>query len=65
MVVPGTCWQIRSFWWHVFWVVVGAIMWITLIGIPVALLVWGLAWLWKAYRLVRGFIDLNNNNPMP
>lgn len=57
-------WQIRSFWWYVFWVVVGAIIWVTLIGIPVALLVWSLAWLWKAYRLVRGFIDLNNNNPM-
>ena len=58
-------WQIRSFWWYVFWVVVGAILWVTLIGIPVAVVVWGLAWLWKAYRLLRGFIDLNNNNPMP
>ena len=26
-------WQIRSFWWYVFWVVVGAIMWVTLIEI--------------------------------
>ena len=43
----------------------GAILWITLIGIPVAIAVWGLAWLWKAYRLLRGFIDLNSNNPMP
>ena len=58
-------WQIRSFWWYVFWIVVGAILWITLIGIPGAIAVWGLAWLWKAYRLLRGFIDLNSNNPMP
>lgn len=58
-------WQIRSFWWYLLWVVVGAILWITLIGIPVAIAVWGLAWLWKAYRLLRGFIDLNSNNPMP
>lgn len=58
-------WQIRSFWWYVFWIVVGAVLWMTLIGIPLAFLVWGLAWLWKAYRLLRGFIDLNNNTPMP
>lgn len=58
-------WQIRSFWWYLFWMVIGGILWITLIGIPGALLVWGVAWLWKAYRLLRGFIDLNNNQPVP
>lgn len=58
-------WQIRSFWWYVFWMVIGGVLWITLIGIPGALVVWGLAWLWKAYRLLRGFIDLNNNQPVP
>lgn len=58
-------WQIRSFWWYLFWMVLGGVLWITLIGIPGALLVWGVAWLWKAYRLLRGFIDLNNNQPVP
>ena len=58
-------WMIRSFWWYVVWIVVGAILWVTLIGIPLALIVWGVAWLWKAYRLLRGFIDLNNNSPVP
>jgi len=58
-------WQIRSFWWYVAWVVVGAILWVTLIGIPAAIVVWGIAWLWKAYRLLRGFIDLNSNTAMP
>ena len=58
-------WMIRSFWWYVAWIVVGAILWITLIGIPLALVVWGVAWLWKAYRLLRGFLDLNNNTPVP
>jgi uncharacterized membrane protein len=23
------------------------------------------AWLWMAYRIIRGFLDLNNNRPMP
>jgi len=58
-------WQIRSFWWYLFWMVLGGVLWITLIGIPGALLVWGVAWLWKAYRLLRGFIDLNNNQAVP
>lgn len=58
-------WQIRSFWWYLFWVVLGAVLFITFIGIPLAWLVWGCAWLWKAYRLIKGFIDLNNNTPMP
>ncbi len=36
-----------------------------MIGIPLAFVVWGVAWLWKAYRLLRGFLDLNNNTPVP
>jgi uncharacterized membrane protein len=58
-------WMIRSFWWYVVWMVVGGVLWITLLGIPVAMLVWGVAWLWMAYRIIRGFLDLNNNRAMP
>ena len=38
---------------------------ITVIGIPVAALLWLGAWIWKAYRLIRGFLDLNANKAMP
>lgn len=58
-------WQIRSFWWYLAWMVLGALLFVTLIGIPLAWLMWIGAWLWKAYRLLRGFLDLNNNQPMP
>lgn len=58
-------WQIRSFWWYLVWVAVGAVLWVTLIGIPLAILVWGVVWIWKAYRLIKGFIDLNANQEMP
>ena len=44
---------------------VGGALFVTLIGIPLAWLVWCGAWLWKAYRLIKGFVDLNNNRPMP
>jgi uncharacterized membrane protein len=58
-------WQIRSFWWYVCWIVVGTICYLTFILIPLALLVWAGAWLWKAYRLIKGLLDLNENKAMP
>ena len=47
------------------WMILGGVLWVTLIGIPVAMLIWGVAWLWMAYRIIRGFLDLNNNKAMP
>jgi len=58
-------WQIRSFWWFFVWMFVGALLFLTFIGIPLAYLVWAIAWLWKLYRLIRGLIDLNDNKAMP
>jgi uncharacterized membrane protein len=58
-------WQIRSFWWYLFWMVLGGILYFTIILIPLALLIWGAAWVWKAYRLIKGMIYLNDNKPMP
>jgi uncharacterized membrane protein len=39
--------------------------WILMVTIVLPFVVWGLAWLWMAYRIIRGFVDLNNNRPMP
>lgn len=58
-------WQIRSFWWYLIWMIIGAAAWVTIIGIPIAILIWAGAWLWKAYRLIKGIVDLNNAKPMP
>lgn len=58
-------WQIRSFWWYLFWIILGGLMFATIIGIPLAYLVWFGAWIWWAYRLIRGFLDLDGNKPMP
>jgi uncharacterized membrane protein len=44
---------------------IGGLISLTFVGIPVAILMWGVAWLWKAYRLIRGFIDLTDNQAMP
>jgi uncharacterized membrane protein len=62
-------WMIRSFWFYALWMFMGwlifAALSIILIGIPIAFAIWGLAWVWKAYRLIRGFLDLNSLKPMP
>jgi uncharacterized membrane protein len=58
-------WQIRSFWWYLVWMTLGGILFMTIVGIPAAFLIWGVAWLWKLYRVIRGLIDLNENKVMP
>jgi uncharacterized membrane protein len=65
MVYSHHTWMIRSFWWYVVWMVVAFVLAVTIIGIPLAWLVGAGAWLWMAYRIIRGFLDLNNNKPMP
>jgi uncharacterized membrane protein len=45
--------------------VVGLGFFFTFFGIPVAMVIWGLAWLWKAYRLIKGIMELNANRAMP
>lgn len=54
-------WQIRTFWWSLLWFVVGAITWIILIG----WIVWGVACVWFIYRIAKGWLNLNDNKPMP
>ena len=44
---------------------IGGLVALSIIGIPLSMLIWGVAWLWKAYRLIRGFIDLSDNQAMP
>jgi uncharacterized membrane protein len=65
MVYSHHSWMIRSFWIYIGCMVVAVLLAITIVGIPLAWLVGLAAWIWKAYRLIRGFIDLNNNRPMP
>ncbi len=54
-------WQISTFWWSVVWCIVGAITWIILIG----WVVWGVAFVWFVYRIAKGWLNLNDNKPMP
>jgi uncharacterized membrane protein len=62
-------WMIRSFWWYAIWFALATVIFFTLglilIGLPIAWAIWGIAWIWAAYRIIRGFVDLNNNRAMP
>jgi uncharacterized membrane protein len=52
-------WQIRTFWFALLWVVVATVLMLTIIGIPLAwLLVVGTG-IWVLYRIVRGWLALN------
>lgn len=54
-------WQIRTFWWSFGCFVLGFVLFITLFGIPLAMLIWFATWIWAAYRLIKGFLTLNEN----
>lgn len=58
-------WQLRTFWYAVLWALAGlffiATVFGAVIGVPL-LLVLGL---WVLYRIIRGWITLNDGRPMP
>jgi uncharacterized membrane protein len=58
-------WQIRTFWYSLLWVIVGAVLFVTLIGIPVAYVLWWVTGLWVLYRIIRGALALSSQRPMP
>ncbi|MHB8915114.1 MAG: DUF4870 family protein [Thiobacillus sp.] len=58
-------WQIRTFWFAVFWVVLSGLLVMTLIGIPVAFILVSIAGLWVLYRVIRGWLRLNSRQAMP
>lgn len=58
-------WQIRTFWYAALWLLVALILWATFVGIPMALLVAWSAGLWVLYRIIRGWLHLTSEKPMP
>ena len=57
-------WQIRTFWFALLWMVVGGLLFVTLVGIPVAFVVWIGTGLWTIYRVVKGWLALKDRMPM-
>lgn len=72
-------WQIRTFWWYLFWNVFAFVPFFFLFftgdsgslfaGVAVSATAFcfaaiGLSWIWIIYRGIRGLIALNNNEAM-
>jgi uncharacterized membrane protein len=57
-------WQIRTFWFALLWFVIGAMLFATVIGIPLALVVFFADSVWAIYRIARGWLALRNGKPM-
>jgi len=57
-------WQIRTFWYAVLWVVVGGVLMLTVVGIPIAVLLFGFLTAWLIYRIARGWLRLRDGLPM-
>jgi uncharacterized membrane protein len=53
-------WQIRTFWWGLLWTVLGIVLSFLLVGFAVLFVVW----VWAIYRVVKGFLKLNDNQPV-
>lgn len=72
-------WQIRTFWWYLFWNFIAFVPFIFLFfvtqnsnafaGVALSattfcIAVIGISWVWILYRAIRGMIALNDNKPM-
>ena len=57
-------WQIRTFWFAALWIMIGVMLFVTLIGIPLAWIICIAAGVWVIYRVARGWLTLQNRKPM-
>src|SRR5215213_1444438 len=51
-------WQIRTFWFALLRLLIGAVLFATVIGIPVAFALWIAIGIWVLYRIIRGWMAL-------
>jgi len=58
-------WQIRTFWWALLWALIALVLFVTIIGIPVAWVIVVGAGIWVLYRIARGWLALASGKPMP
>ena len=57
-------WQIRTFWFALLWCIIAGMLFVTLIGIPLAIAIFFGAGIWVIYRIARGWLALRDARPM-
>jgi len=58
-------WQIRTFWYTLLWLVAAAMLFATVIGIPLGYVLIVGAGIWVTYRILRGWMALSDGKSMP
>ncbi|MBI4195098.1 MAG: hypothetical protein HY526_08470 [Betaproteobacteria bacterium] len=58
-------WQIRTFWYALLWAAIGLLLIATVFGMVIGVPLLVVVGLWVLYRIVRGWITLNDGQPMP
>ena len=58
-------WQIRTFWFALLWLLVGGVLFATVVGIPVAVVLWIGTGIWVLYRIIRGWLALVSTKVLP
>lgn len=53
-------WQIRTFWFSLLWIAIGGLTWLIIIGWFILFA----ASLWLIYRILKGWLNLNDGKPM-
>ncbi len=53
-------WQIRTFWFGLLWAVIGGITAVFVVGLAILFA----NFVWIIYRIVKGWLNLNDNKPM-
>ena len=58
-------WQIRTFWFALLWLLIGAVLFTTVVGIPIAFVLWIATGIWVLYRIIRGWLALASQSVLP
>jgi uncharacterized membrane protein len=58
-------WQIRTFWYALLWVAIGGVLFVTVVGIPFAFVLWFATGIWVLYRIIRGWLALSSQKELP
>ena len=57
-------WQIRTFWFTLMWLCIILLFWLTLLGIPIAIIMSFVVGVWVLYRVLRGWLTLQKRKPI-
>jgi uncharacterized membrane protein len=59
-------WLLRTFCWGILWLVIGTTIFVlSVVGIFLLWALWGILTIWYIYRVIRGWLRLNDGRPAP